>query len=172
MKQILSIVTYPDPILRNKSVPVEHFDEELQRFLSEMAKVMYKYDGIGLAAPQVGVNKRIVVVDVGKGLLKLVNPQILEVGGQEEEMEEGCLSLPGVYVPVKRKIGFVKFSAFDALGRQKVWTARGLLARVIQHELDHLDGILIIDRAERQLDSKSKENLKQLEVSYGKQLSQ
>ncbi len=164
---MLKIVHYPDPLLRRRSDEVESFDEDLARFLSEMARAMYKYDGIGLAAPQVGVNKRIIVVDVGKGLLKLINPVILEVGGKEEEMEEGCLSLPGVYVPVRRKVGYIKFKALDVSGKEKVWQGEGLLARVIQHEIDHLDGKLIIDRASGPMKEDSLKALKRLEEEYG-----
>ncbi len=164
---MLKIVHYPDPLLRRRSEEVDSFDEELARFLSEMARAMYKYDGIGLAAPQVGVNKRIIVVDVGKGLLKLINPVILEVGGREEEMEEGCLSLPGVYVPVRRKVGYIKFKALDLTGKEKVWQGEGLLARVIQHEVDHLDGKLIIDRASGPMKPDSMQALKRLEEEYG-----
>jgi len=168
---MFKIVTYPDPILRKKSAPVDKFDDELKAFLSEMARAMYKYDGIGLAAPQVGINKRIIVVDVGKGLLKLINPEIIELGGEEEEMDEGCLSLPGVYVPVKRKVGFIRFRALDLTGKEKIWTGRGLLARVMQHEIDHLDGILMIDRTHKLIEGEAKEKLKRLEEGYANQLS-
>ncbi len=169
---MLNIVHYPDPILRKVSEEVTEFDEDLQRFLSEMAKAMYRYDGIGLAAPQVGVNKRIIVVDVGKGLLKLVNPVILEVSGEEEEMEEGCLSLPGIYLPVARRVESIRFKAQDGTGRERVWTGKGLLARVIQHEIDHLDGVLIIDRAKGRFSEEVKEKIKELERSYEQRVSQ
>ncbi len=163
---MLNIVHYPNPLLRNVSEKVEVFDKDLQAFLSEMARAMYRYDGIGLAAPQVGVNKRIIVVDVGKGLLKLVNPVILEVSGEEDVMEEGCLSIPGVYVKVKRKIGFIRFKAQDGTGKERIWTGKGLLARVIQHEVDHLDGVLMIDRAERPFSEEAEKKIKELEENY------
>lgn len=168
---MLNIVHYPNPILRKVSEKVEVFDKDLRAFLSEMAKAMYRYDGIGLAAPQVGVNKRIIVVDVGKGLLKLVNPVILEVSGEEEVMEEGCLSIPGVYVKVKRKIGFIRFKTQDGTGKERIWTGKGLLARVIQHEVDHLDGVLMIDRAERPFSEEAEKKIKELEEKYEQNLS-
>ena len=163
---MLQIVKYPDPFLRQRCSEVDTFDEDLRALLSEMARAMYKYGGIGLAAPQVGINKRIITVDVGKGLLKLINPRIIELGGGEEEMDEGCLSLPGVFVPVKRKTGFIRFEACDLNGKNREWKAKGLLARVIQHEIDHLDGILMIDRTHKPISEEAKEKIRELEESY------
>ena len=165
---MLNIVTYPDPFLRQKCSEVEVFDDELKKLLSEMARAMYKYDGIGLAAPQVGINKRIITIDVGKGLLKLINPVILEVGGEEEEMDEGCLSLPGVFVPVIRKVGFIRLTAYDVNGNQREWKGKGLFARVIQHEIDHLDGVLMIDRTHKPIEGEAKDKIKQLEEEYAR----
>ncbi len=165
---MLNIVTYPDPSLRKPCEEVTSFDEDLKALASEMARAMYKYDGIGLAAPQVGIRKRIITVDVGKGLLKLINPRILEIGGEEEEMDEGCLSLPGVFVPVRRKIGLVRFEAYDINGKPKEWKASGLLARVIQHEVDHLDGVLMIDRTHKPIEGEAKERIKALEEEYAR----
>ncbi len=168
---MLEIVRYPNPELRRRAEEVKVFDEALSALMSEMAKAMYRYDGIGLAGPQVGINKRVIVIDVGKGLLKLINPVILEVGGEEEEMEEGCLSLPGVYVPVKRKVGFLRLKAQDIHGKEKIWTGKGLFARVVQHEVDHLDGVLMIDRAVQPVSEEALKKMKELEKRYESELS-
>ena len=137
------IIKYPDPILRKKSEPVERVDKEIQQLIEDMAETMYTSRGIGLAAIQIGVLKSVIVVDIGEGLVALVDPKILESGG-ETQMEEGCLCLPGVVVEVKRS-GKIKVKGLNEKGEQVEIKARGMLARVIQHEIDHLKGRLIID---------------------------
>ncbi|UOD33826.1 peptide deformylase [Deferribacteraceae bacterium V6Fe1] len=146
---ILEIKTFPDEVLRKKSTPVEQIDDNIKKLLDDMAETMYEAPGIGLAAPQVGVNKRVIVIDVTgpeerSGLLKIVNPEILRMEG-ECEGEEGCLSVPQEYADVKRaeKIT-VKF--LDEEGREQILETDGLLARAFQHEIDHLDGVLFIDK--------------------------
>jgi peptide deformylase len=140
-----------DPVLRTKALPVEQFDERLRDEVKRMAILMEDALGIGLAAPQVGISHRVLVyrVDPESPVVALVNPQIDWSSRDEEISEEGCLSLPHVLVDVERPVS-VLVSAQDEQGEQLVVEASGLEARVIQHELDHLDGILILDRTTRE----------------------
>ena len=143
---ILEILHFPDPRLRNHAKPVEEFDHRLQEFADSMLETMYHSSGIGLAATQVGVPWRLVVIDVSEERdqpLCLVNPEITEREG-EEESEEGCLSVPSVYEKVTRAER-VRVKAQDKSGGQIELEADGLLAVCIQHEVDHLDGKLFID---------------------------
>ena len=142
---MLDVVTYPDPILRKVAEPVDWSHADLPKLLDEMADVMYVKDGVGLAAPQVGISKRIVVADIGDGLLCLINPEILSRGDEEKVLEEGCLSLPGVRVDVSRTEK-ITVAGLDEKGRCVQKDVEGLGARVLQHEIDHLNGVLIIDR--------------------------
>ncbi len=143
---ILDILHYPDPRLREKAAPVEAIDDGLQRLIDDMLETMYNAPGIGLAATQVAVARRVLVLDVSEERdqpLVLINPEILEHRG-EEEMEEGCLSVPGYYDRVRR----AEWIRFRALGRDGDPIERevdGLLAVCIQHEIDHLDGKLFVD---------------------------
>ena len=132
------------PVLRGFSRPVERVTDTERRLLAEMVRVMSAADGIGLAAPQVGVALRLVVVDIGDGPRLLVNPQVERRGRKTTIRNEGCLSLPEVSVPVRRAES-VDVVARDEHDQPLQFTAEGLLARVIQHEVDHLEGILIVD---------------------------
>ena len=134
---------YPDPLLRRQATRVIMFVGDLGRFLRDMLKFMKGRQGIGLAAPQLGVLERIVVAGIGDGALKLVNPEIVGQAGAET-MAEGCLSLPGTFVEVPR-CAVVEVRGQDARGHCVEFEATGLLARVLQHEIDHLDGKLIRD---------------------------
>jgi peptide deformylase len=140
-----------DPVLRTKALPVERFDDTLRDEARRMAIVMEDALGIGLAAPQVGISHRLLVyrVDPESPTVTLVNPQIEWSSRDEEIAEEGCLSLPFVHVDVERPVA-VLVRANDARGEELVIEATGLEARVIQHEIDHLDGILILDRTTRE----------------------
>ena len=140
-----------DPILRTKALPVERFDDTLRDEVRRMAVLMEDALGIGLAAPQVGVSHRVLVyrVEPDSPVVALVNPQIDWASRDEEISEEGCLSLPFVHVDVERPVS-VLVHAKDERGEDLVVEASGLEARVIQHELDHLDGILILDRTTRE----------------------
>lgn len=145
----LNIVKFPDKTLRNKAKPVAELDETVLKQLDDMAETMYNAPGVGLAAPQVGISKRLIVMDVSsegepKKLIKLINPEIIEYYG-EESGEEGCLSLPGEYAEVKRAEKII-YRAMDENGQEYEEEASGLIARVIQHEVDHLDGVLFIDK--------------------------
>jgi peptide deformylase len=140
-----------DPILKTKARPVERFDAELRDEVARMAVLMHDALGIGLAAPQVGISHRVLVyrVEPDSPTVALVNPQIEWSSRDQEISEEGCLSLPLVHVDVERPVA-VLVHAQDEHGEPLVIEATGLEARVIQHELDHLDGILILDRTTRE----------------------
>lgn len=139
------VTTKEEEFLRKKSRPVEVFDAKLGKLLDDMKTTMYRADGVGLAAPQVGILKRIAVVDTGDGYVELINPEILSTEGEYTDVE-GCLSVPGVRGTVKRpKKCTVR--AYDRFGKAFTLTAEDLFCRAICHECDHLDGILFIDKA-------------------------
>jgi len=140
----ISIKKYGNPILRRICERVEKVSEAEKNIFASMAEIMYKNQGIGLAGPQVGVNKKLIIADAGSGLVTLANPEILEKDGVEDFLEEGCLSLPGISVNVKRPTQ-VLVEGLDRKGNKIQLKATGLLARVLQHEIDHLNGILILD---------------------------
>ena len=142
----LTVLHFPDPRLRNKALPVDAVGEDIGQLSRDMLETMYAEKGIGLAATQVGVPKRVVVMDLSEGKdspMVLVNPEIKEKSGSEE-MEEGCLSVPGFFETVRRaeKIAF-RYLNLD--GEEMEVRAEGLLAVCVQHEIDHLDGKLFID---------------------------
>jgi peptide deformylase len=142
---------FGDPVLKARAVPVERFDEELRAEVARMTAIMSDAIGIGLAATQVGVMHRLLVYRVGQDapVAVLVNPELEWSGDDREEAEEGCLSLPGVHVEVERAV-HVRVRATDERGDGLVIEASGLEARVIQHEMDHLDGVLVLDRIPRE----------------------
>jgi peptide deformylase len=143
---ILNILRYPDARLHKVAGPVTVFDESLKKLVADMAETMYAAPGIGLAATQVDVHKRVIVVDVSErrdSLVVLVNPEIVESTG-ESDIEEGCLSLPGIYELVPRAER-VKVRAFDQNGNAFTLEAQGLLAVCIQHEMDHLQGKVFVE---------------------------
>jgi peptide deformylase len=142
----LNILYFPDPRLRNVARPVKQVDDATRKLADDMLETMYAAPGIGLAATQVNVDKRVIVIDVSEDKsqpLYLINPETLELEGVEE-MEEGCLSVPGVYEPVQRA-DQVRIRALDRDGKSFEMQANGLLAVCIQHEIDHLDGKLFVD---------------------------
>jgi peptide deformylase len=143
--------TFGDPVLRSRALPVERFDDALRAEIERMGMLMHDALGIGLAATQVGTVHRVLVyrVQPDSPVIALVNPQLEWTGRETEAMEEGCLSLPGVHVDVDRAI-HVRVRASDGAGEEMLIEASGLEARVIQHEMDHLDGVLILDRIPRQ----------------------
>ena len=141
------LVVYPNPILRETSEIVEEVGEDIRHLIDDMAETMYASRGIGLAAIQIGVPKRVIVIDVGEGLVALVNPVISKQEG-EAQMEEGCLCLPGVMVDVTRSER-VTVKALDAKGEEVTFDAEGLFGRALQHEIEHLEGILIVDKVSK-----------------------
>jgi peptide deformylase len=145
----LGIQIYGKAVLRRKSEPLEEFGSDLPDFLEQMVETMIVEEGVGLAAPQVGVSKRITVInpepDNEKTLIRMINPRIVSFGSEEVSIEEGCLSVPGIRGNVIRP-STVEVIYQDEQGVERSLKAEGLLARIIQHEIDHLDGILFMDR--------------------------
>lgn len=142
---LLDIRLTGDPVLRQKAKPVKKINQSLRKLLDDMAETMRAAPGIGLAAPQVGISKRVVVIDVGDGLYELINPEITRRSGQTRTWE-GCLSIPG-YLGLVERSEEVTVKATDRTGKQYWIEADGLLAICLQHEIDHLDGILYPDIA-------------------------
>lgn len=132
-----------DPVLRDKAKPVPEITKNVLKLLDDMAETMYDAEGVGLAAPQVGISKRIIVMDCGDGLIEMINPEILEKSG-EQNGPEGCLSIPGLTAELKRA-NFVKAKGLNRHGEEIIVEGEGLLSRCLQHEIDHLDGILFTD---------------------------
>jgi peptide deformylase len=143
---LAQIRQYPDPVLRMEARPVEDFDDDLRRLADRMSELMKDANGVGLAATQVGVLRRLFVFSPDEDrVLVLVNPEIIRRGDEVDTDDEGCLSLQGITVPVERLLS-VRLEGRDAQGKEVGYDLEGLPARVAQHELDHLDGKLIIDR--------------------------
>jgi peptide deformylase len=144
---VRQILTYDkDELLRKKSRTVELFDDRIKVLVEDMKETMEKADGIGLAAPQVGILKRIIVVNTGDGILSLINPEIRKSEGEQSEFE-GCLSVPGIYGVVRRPLR-VTARGINGEGSITDYHLRGLAARAVCHEIDHLDGILFLDKVE------------------------
>ncbi len=145
---VMTIRTFGDPVLREPARPVESFDDALRLLAEDMIRTMHEAPGVGLAAPQIGRPLRLIVFDVqdDEGPVALANPVLRDEWGEQIE-EEGCLSLPGLYFPVRRSMK-VWAEGFDLHGHGVTLEAEELLARVLQHEVDHLDGVLFIDRLE------------------------
>ena len=144
-----NIVIEPDPILRKISAPLEKVDKHTRKLMDDMLETMYEAPGIGLAAVQVGVLKRLIVIDISKGEqeknpLFLINPEITFKSSKTSIFEEGCLSLPGHFAEIERPAE-CHLKYLDYNGKEKKLTAEGILATCIQHEIDHLDGVLFID---------------------------
>jgi peptide deformylase len=139
-----------DPVLKSSATPVDRFDDSLRRQVSRMAGLMNDALGVGLAAPQLGLSQRLLVYRVGPDapLIALVNPSVEWASDDNETLDEGCLSIPGITVDVERPV-HVRVRAQDEEGEERLVEASGLEARVIQHEMDHLDGVLILDRTSR-----------------------
>lgn len=143
---IRRVIEVGDEVLRKKAKEVEKVDDKIRELLDDMVETMHKFNGVGLAAPQVGILKRIIVIDLydDKGPIKLVNPVIIKQKG-EQEVEEGCLSFPNQYAKIIRPME-VKVKALNENGEEIKISAKGLLAQALAHEIDHLDGILFIDK--------------------------
>lgn len=150
---IMRIRLFGDPVLKEKSREVKEIGDGLKNLIENMADTLYDAPGVGLAANQVGVPDRIFVYDVGDGLQVCINPKITFLDDEmteegDEDYLEGCLSLPGIDLPVQRHVR-LRLDCQDEQGEARTLEAEGLLARVIQHETDHLDGVVILDRADR-----------------------
>lgn len=147
-----------DEVLRKVSKEVEVINDKILTLIKDMAETMYDSDGVGLAAPQVGILKRIVVIDTGEGLIELINPVIASESGEQLEVE-GCLSVPGVYAEVKRPAKAV-VEALNMNGEKVTVEGEGLLAIALSHEIDHLNGILFKDKAVRFIDREELEKMR------------
>lgn len=145
----LEIRTFGDPVLKSRAAPVETFDDNLTRLADDMLETMRAYEGVGLAANQVGRLKRILVAALEDEEIVLINPVIEDKSEELEKDTEGCLSLPEIQVEVERPVA-VTVSGQDLTGDPVRIEARDLLARIMQHEIDHLDGVLILDRTDRE----------------------
>lgn len=143
---VLDIRRAGDPVLKEKAKPVPKITKQIRTLIDNMVQTMREADGVGLAAPQVGYSLRVIVVDAGEGLLELINPEIMEADGCEVATE-GCLSIPGMYGEVER-CTTVTVQGFDRYGEPVRISGNGLLARALQHEIDHLEGVLFIERAQ------------------------
>ncbi len=143
---IYRIVEIGNPVLREKARPVPKITPNVIKLIENMAETLYDAKGVGLAAPQVGVPKRIAVVDIGEGLIELINPEIIRKEGLDTD-SEGCLSIPSLKGDVQRAAR-VTVKALNREGKEVKYDGEGLLARAFQHEIDHLDGILFIDKAQ------------------------
>ncbi|WP_196594622.1 peptide deformylase [Pectinatus sottacetonis] len=142
----LEIKKIGSPVLKQKAETVEKIDSTIRRLLDNMAQTMYDADGVGLAAPQVGISQKVIVIDIGNGLIELINPEIVRKSGSMTGIE-GCLSVPGMSGQVER-FADVSVKFLNRRGKQQRITAKGdLLSRCLQHEIDHLDGILFVDKA-------------------------
>ena len=142
---------YGDPVLKSRATQVDRFDDTLRNQVGRMAGIMKDAFGVGLAAPQLGISQRVFVYRVGQDapVVVLVNPEVEWSGDDNEQFDEGCLSIPGIELEVERPV-HVRVRARDEQGDERTVEASGLEARVIQHEIDHLDGVLILDRASRE----------------------
>jgi len=153
-----------DPVLKSSATPVDRFDDSLRRQASRMAGIMHDALGVGLAAPQLGISQRLLVYRVGPDapVTVLANPELEWASGEVELGEEGCLSIPGIVVDVDRPV-HVRVRGLDEEGEERVVEASGLEARVIQHEIDHLDGVLILERTTREERKRALRELREAE---------
>jgi peptide deformylase len=157
---LLPILRFPDPRLHKKAAPVQKVDESIRKLIADMAETMYEAPGIGLAATQVDVHKRVIVIDISEDkskLLAFINPEIIERSG-EQVCEEGCLSVPGIYEKVTRSER-VSMRALDPQGEPFALEAEGLLAVCIQHEIDHLEGKVFVEHLSQLKQSRIKARL-------------
>lgn len=148
---ILPIRTFGDPVLRTKTAPVAAIDDGVRKLVEDMIETMYDAPGVGLAAPQIGVSRAVFVFDAqdGDGPRTVINPEMVETGG-EWEYEEGCLSVPGHFWPITRP-AFARVRGIDLDGRPVEYSGEELMGRVLQHEFDHLQGMLLLERLERRV---------------------
>jgi peptide deformylase len=161
----LEIRKYPDPILRKKCEEVKEITPEIRKLIEEMVLIMGKDKGVGLAAPQVGISKKIIVFETGEGVTALINPKILKRGKKQFKDQEGCLSFPGIWIKIKRPER-IEVEALDITGRKIGLAASMMASRVLQHEIDHLNGVLFIDKISLIDKMKIKKQLDELKKNY------
>jgi peptide deformylase len=147
---VRQIVVMGDPILRTATAEVDAFDRDLKMLVRDLFETMYHAEGIGLAAPQIGISRRVIVIDLRseeqpEARLALINPSVVWASAESDKEPEGCLSIPGLEEVIKRSLA-IRVEAVDIEGGRMELEAEGLFARVLQHEMDHLDGILFVDR--------------------------
>jgi peptide deformylase len=149
---LIPIITIPDPVLRKVAAPITEITDGVRQLLTDMAETMYDAPGIGLAAPQINISQRLIVIDCGKDetpeLFKMINPEIISRSDELAVLEEGCLSIPDQTADVERP-AIVEVKYTDIAGGEQRLTCEGLLAACVQHEVDHLDGVLFIDHISR-----------------------
>ena len=143
---VLPILKVGNPILKNQSTPIQKIDKNIRKLIQDMFDTMAEAEGVGLAAPQVGENVRLIVLNMGEGPFEIINPVIIDEVGEQVSVE-GCLSVPGFYGDVTRFMQ-VTVGGINSKGKKVKVTGEGLLARALQHEIDHLDGVLYLDRAD------------------------
>ncbi len=161
---IREIRTYPNPILKKKAEEIKEINEEVKKLSRDMIETMKANQGIGLAGPQIGESKRIIIVQTEQGPVCFINPEIVKKSKETEVVEEGCLSVPGVFLKIKRAKE-VEVSALNLQGKKVYIKAKGLVAIIFQQEIDHLNGILIIDKISRFQRWRIRNKLKELEKS-------
>jgi peptide deformylase len=142
------LITFPNDILKQKTVEVKEIDKNIKKIVSEMKKIMKKNHGVGLAANQIGLNLSIFIAEDRNKIITFINPKIIKFEGEKILLEEGCLSLPGIWGKIKR-YPKVEVEYIDLFGKKRKIKAKGLLAQIIQHEMDHLNGILFAEKAEK-----------------------
>lgn len=162
---VFPIRTFPEPVLRTPAAPVGRIDGDIRRLVEDMLETMYQAPGVGLAAPQIGVALRVVVFDIGGGPQHLVNPVLMEASGSWS-FDEGCLSVPGRYWPVKRP-GFARARGLNLDGEEVEYAGEELLGRVLQHEIDHIEGTLILDRLPRRTRKQALKELREEAMEAG-----
>ena len=163
---IREIIRYPNPVLRKKCRAAKKVDDNIRRLIDDLIETMHAASGVGLAAPQVGENLRVIAVDIGEGAFAVVNPKLKKKNKVLQTFEEVCLCLPGIVGPVERP-SQVTVEGLDRQGQKLIIEAEGFLATVLQHEIDHLDGIVFLDRVKdksliREVSKKEEEEKKEL----------
>jgi peptide deformylase len=162
---IFPIRTYPDPVLRMAAKPVAGVDDDIRRLVDDMFETMYEAPGVGLAAPQIGVSLQVVVCDIGDGPFHMINPVMEETIGSWT-YEEGCLSVPERFWPIKRA-SYARARGTDLEGREVVFEGDELMGRVLQHELDHLEGTLLLKRLPRRVRKEALRELHEEDLARG-----
>lgn len=163
---IFPIRTFPDPVLRSPAADVVDFDEDLARLVEDMLDTMYEAPGVGLAAPQIGISKRLFVADIGEGPLVMANPELVEQS-DTWTFEEGCLSVPGRFWEISRP-AFARARGLDLGGEPVEYAGEELMGRVLQHELDHLDGVLLLEHLGRRTRKQALRELREEAAGHGR----